>query len=90
MNKTIIVLLSVLMFAACATQPTDYDAYDPPGFFTGIWYGMTVFFSLIGHLFDSTIRIYTFPNSGGWYDFGFFTGMGVLASISDALRSKLD
>jgi hypothetical protein len=40
----------------------------------GVWNGLTVFFGLIGHLFDNSIRIYAFPNSGGWYDFGFFLG----------------
>jgi len=30
-------------------------------------------FSLIGSIFTD-VRIYAFPNSGGWYDFGFFLG----------------
>jgi len=62
-----------LLLASCATQPAP-DALDPPGFFSGLWNGFTIFFALIGHLFDDSIRIYAFPNSGGWYDFGFFLG----------------
>jgi hypothetical protein len=64
-----------LLLASCASQPLP-EAYDPPGFFTGLWNGFTIFFALIGHIFDSSIRIYAFPNSGGWYDFGFFLGAG--------------
>jgi hypothetical protein len=62
-----------LLLASCATQPAP-EGFDPPGFFLGFWHGLTIFFALIGHVFDNSIRIYAFPNSGGWYDFGFFLG----------------
>jgi len=68
-----VLVIIALSLGACATQP-EPTAFDPPGFFTGFWHGLTIFFSLIAHLFDSSIRIYAFPNSGGWYDFGFFLG----------------
>lgn len=70
-----LILAFPLVLAACATQPYP-DSYDPPGFFMGLWHGFIIFFALIGHIFDSSIRIYAFPNSGGWYDFGFFLGIG--------------
>jgi hypothetical protein len=63
----------VLVCASCAHQPMP-EAYDPPGFWLGLWNGFTILFSMIGHLFDNSIRIYAFPNSGGWYDFGYFIG----------------
>jgi hypothetical protein len=47
-----------LILASCATQPVP-EAYDPPGFFSGLWNGFTIFFALIGHLFDNSIRIYS-------------------------------
>lgn len=62
-----------LIVSACAHQPTP-AAYDPPGFFSGLWHGFIILFSLIGSIF-SDIRIYAFPNSGGWYDFGFCIGV---------------
>ncbi len=68
-------LVITFMLASCATQPYP-DGYDEPGFFLGLWHGVTMFFSLIGHIFDDSIRIYAFPNSGGWYDFGYFLGVG--------------
>jgi len=68
----------IVLLVSCAHQPAP-DSYNPPGFFSGVWHGFTIFFALIGHLFDNSIRIYAFPNSGGWYDFGFFIGASAFA-----------
>jgi len=35
-------------------------------------------FRLIGSLFNGEIRMYAFPNSGVWYDFGFLLGLRFL------------
>lgn len=64
--------LAALLAASCATQPLQADA-DVPGFLSGLLHGFLIFFSLIGSIFTD-YRIYAFPNSGGWYDFGFFLG----------------
>jgi len=39
-------------------------------------HGLLIVFSFIGGWF-SDIRIYAFPNTGGWYDFGYLIGAGV-------------
>jgi hypothetical protein len=78
---------SILTLASCAHQPLP-EAYDPPGFFIGLWNGLTIFFALIGHLFDSSIRIYAFPNSGGWYDFGFFVGVCIFGGGGGSAASQ--
>jgi len=70
----VIVIASLL--AACATQPTP-TAYQPPGFFLGFIHGIISPFALIAELFTD-VRIYAFPNNGGWYDFGFMLGIGAL------------
>ena len=61
-----------------------------------LWYvllvGMSVItvfpFAWIGSLFDSTIAVYAVPNSGGWYDFGFFLGVTVLGGGSHFSAKK--
>lgn len=63
---------AALLLAACATQPPVEDA-SPPGFFLGLLHGFLILFSFIASLFTD-LRIYAFPNSGGWYDFGFLLG----------------
>lgn len=70
-------LLAVLtatatILASCATQPVP-TAFSPPGFWSGLLHGFTILFSLIGSIFTD-YRIYAFPNSGGWYDLGYFFG----------------
>ncbi len=67
--------LALLAIAGCAHQPAP-DAYNPPGFFMGLFHGFTIVFSFIGGLFTE-IRIYAFPNSGGWYDFGYVIGAAI-------------
>jgi hypothetical protein len=44
---------------------------------SGFLHGLLMFFSLIGSLFTD-VRIYAFPNSGVWYDVGFFLGAAAL------------
>ncbi len=48
-------------------------AYETPGFWFGLLHGFLIFFSFIGSLFTDA-RIYAFPNSGVWYDFGYLIG----------------
>jgi hypothetical protein len=63
---------AALLLAACATQPPPQDV-SPPGFFSGLLHGFLILFSFIASLFTD-FRIYAFPNSGGWYDFGYLLG----------------
>ena len=77
MKYAFILLAITFTLTSCASQPLP-DAYDPPSFFTGIWHGLIAPFALIGHIFDDSIRMYAFPNSGGWYDFGYIIGIGLL------------
>jgi hypothetical protein len=62
----------VAVATGCATQPSP-EAINPPAFWAGLLHGFLIFFSLIGSIFTDN-RIYAFPNSGGWYDFGYFLG----------------
>ena len=74
-----ITLVTIALVSGCAHQPTPH-AIDPPGFFSGVFHGFIICFSFIASLFTD-VRIYAFPNSGGWYDFGFLIGIILLFGI---------
>ena len=76
-QRTFVVIGICLLCAGCATQPIAGEYSDAPGFLSGLFHGLVMPFALIGSIF-SDIRIYAFPNSGGWYDFGYFLGISVL------------
>jgi len=44
-----------------------------PGFWMGLLHGFIVPGSLIASIWND-VRIYAFPNNGGWYDLGFTLG----------------
>jgi hypothetical protein len=92
--KRIGLLAAVLVLAvsACAHQPAARGA-DLPGFWLGLWHGLTMGFALIGHLINESIRVYAYPNNGGWYDFGYFIGAGgfgggLSGAISGAIAAR--
>ena len=85
-RKHIVILILVLVVYGCARQPAPDASADVPGVFSGIWHGITLPFSAVdliilgiahtfGALLDWSIRVYSFPNSGPWYDFGFVIGL---------------
>lgn len=74
--KLLLIAVAICSLTSCAAQiiPTTYSG-DVPGLLMGIWHGLIAPFALIGHIFAPEVRIYAFPNSGGWYDFGFLFGL---------------
>ncbi|MBD3419248.1 MAG: hypothetical protein GF398_03930 [Chitinivibrionales bacterium] len=68
-------LAAVFTIISCAAQQ-PVSQVDAPGFWLGIWHGMIAPFAFIIGLFND-IRIYAFPNNGGWYDFGFLLGISI-------------
>ena len=86
---TAVLLAVAAVLSACATQP-PLSASGPPGFFSGLLHGFTILFSLIGSIFTD-YRIYAFPNSGGWYDLGYFLGAAAFLSGGGAgARRRVD
>jgi hypothetical protein len=66
----------LIVFAACtATQPRFPTAGDVPGFWKGFWHGFIAPITFIVSLISDEVRVYAFPNSGRWYDFGFMLGI---------------
>lgn len=74
----------LLLLAACARQVSSAVEHAPgtPGFLWGLWHGFVFPFAWIGSLFSPEIAVYAVPNTGGWYDFGFFLGITVLGGGS--------
>ena len=78
-------LLAIALFSGCA-DVTHVEACIPAGehtygFWGGVWHGMIVQFSFIGSLFSDEIAVYARNNNGGWYDFGFVGGLGVMVRL---------
>jgi len=95
MMKRIVMVFVILAVAAtvagCAHQPLlpSVLTADAPGFFHGLLHGFTSLFALIGSIFTD-IRIYAYPNSGGWYDAGFVLGVALFfgGSCGTAARCR--
>jgi|14BtaG_2_1085337.scaffolds.fasta_scaffold00764_18 hypothetical protein len=51
------------------------------GFWLGLWHGIIAPFSWFFSLFMSDVNVYEVCNNGGWYDFGFVLGAGILGSL---------
>lgn len=72
--RVLVPLALALLIAGCGFATTGYSVYDPPGFFLGVWHGLLAPWTLILRLFLD-IKMYAFPNTGWFYDFGFIIGI---------------
>lgn len=85
MRIALVVVVAVAALAACAHQPALPLLGEVPGFFSGLWHGLIAPIAFVGSLFTD-VRMYAFPNSGGWYDFGFLIGIGAWGGGAAASR----
>ena len=69
------VLLALALASCAASQPPAIPDIEAPGFWKGLWHGFIAPITFIISLFSEHVRIYTFPNAGRWYDFGFMLGI---------------
>lgn len=73
-------IVALVMVSGCA-QVTPVETCvvgEPYGFFSGLWHGIIAPVSFILSLFMDNIAMYAVNNTGGWYDFGFVLGAGIL------------
>ena len=76
--KRALALAAPLALTACAaTQDAAAVAPQAPGFLLGLWHGFIFPVAWIVSLFTDKVAVYAVPNSGGWYDFGYFLGIVV-------------
>lgn len=73
-------VLAIVIFSGCAdvTPIEACVAGEPYGFLGGLWHGIIAPVSFVGSLFNDSIAMYAVNNNGGWYDFGFVVGAGIL------------
>ncbi len=79
-NQALIFVAVLVLFSACA-DVADVQACvsdEPYGFLFGLWHGIIAPLSFFGSLFIDNIAMYAVNNNGGWYDFGFVLGAGIL------------
>ena len=77
-SRFIFIVCTLLLIAGCAHHGQAEDYADPYGFFSGIWHGLILPFSVIGFLFTSDVYIMGEPNTGLFYYIGFFLGFCIL------------
>jgi len=73
------ILILLPLLSACARQMEGAVSHAPdtPGFILGLWHGFIFPVAWVFSLFDAHVAIYAVPNTGGWYDFGYFLGIVV-------------
>lgn len=73
-----------LILSGCADSVSFQvaAARTPVGFWYGLWHGAICSIAFIVSLFDDDVAIYAIYNSGGWYDFGFVLGAGIIGGCS--------
>lgn len=79
-----LMMVAVFILTGCARQSGWVVDESAPGFLMGLWHGWIAPFALVAHLFDSSVAIYSVPNNGGWYDFGFLLGIGAFGGSAGA------
>jgi hypothetical protein len=81
---TALVLLVVIFgLVGCAAGPneladTPNDEGKTAGFWLGLWHGIISPITFIISLFSEKVHFYEVHNNGGWYNFGFVLGAGIL------------
>lgn len=84
-----LLLVLVMAVAGCTAGPNPVvglpdTAGQVAGFCFGMWHGIISPVTFVVSLFTDNVSIYDVHNSGGWYDFGFVLGAGILFSAGDA------
>lgn len=71
---------AIVLLAGCADAVNVQDCLTnkPAGFLHGLWHGFVAPVSFVASLFVDSVAFYAINNSGGWYDFGFVVGAGIL------------
>ncbi len=77
---TILAAFMLFILTGCAHSISLENCVETVsyGFFGGLWHGFIAPFSFLASLFMDDVALYAVNNNGGWYDFGFVLGAGIL------------
>lgn len=90
-RNVLFLMLLAFLFVSCAEVISieNCRTTEPAGFWSGLWHGMIAPVSFVCSLFSDHIAMYAINNNGGWYDFGFVLGAGILfGSGNKASKSR--
>ena len=76
----LVMTFMLFILTGCAQSMAVENCVDASsfGFFGGLWHGFIAPFSFVVILFMDNVALYAVNNNGGWYDFGFVLGAGIL------------
>ena len=88
--KYFIYLFFLLILSGCADYvPLEQaESVVKVGFWHGLWHGIIFPIAWVVSLFSESTAIYAIYNNGGWYDFGFFVGVGGFSASMLATRKR--
>jgi hypothetical protein len=89
MKRALFLVATALLLAGCVATESP-TAINPagPGFLLGMWHGFIFPVSFLLSLFTDDIAVYSVPNNGTWYDFGFFVGVVFLGVGARSSRRR--
>jgi hypothetical protein len=80
---SVLLVIAVVFISGCLAG-TNTAAHLPgpdgeiAGFWMGLWHGIIAPVTFVISLFTENIHMYEVHNNGGWYDFGFVLGAGII------------
>ena len=81
----VVIISLMLILTACFAEGNPLekvpdDLGNSAGFIRGLWHGIIAPFTFFVSLFTDGIHMYEVHNNGGWYNFGFVVGAGIIFS----------
>jgi hypothetical protein len=82
-STLLICILAVILLSGClpgSNTSEDIVRTDGSlaGFWAGLWHGFISPITFVISLFTDNINFYEVHNNGGWYNFGFVLGAGII------------
>lgn len=73
--------MAIILLTSCTANHVEIAqcvTVKPDGFWKGLWHGCISPITFIISLFSDSVEMYSVNNNGGWYNFGFVLGAGIL------------